>query len=181
MKTNHPLLTPSRLALAAGLLIAAVSATSTCVADDATVKKADKSFITNAYQAGLAEIKMGDLAQNKTANTDVKTFASQMVTDHTKANEELKALADSKKVELPTDPSLVAQGKMKLADAKSGADFDKTYAADMVSDHKKVVAAFEKASSSATDPDVKAFATKTLLTLQGHLSMAQDLQNKVGK
>jgi putative membrane protein len=181
MKITYPLFTPSRFALAAGLFLAALSAASICSADDAAVKKSDKAFITNAYQAGLAEIKMGELAQGKTANADVKTFAAQMVTDHTKANEELKGLADSKKVEVPADPSLVAQAKMKLADAKSGTDFDKAYAGDMVADHKKVVAAFEKASTSATDPDVKAFATKTLPTLQGHLSMAQDLQNKVGK
>ena len=180
MKNTASLLTPSRLSLA-GLIIAAISTAGLSFADDAAVKKADKSFIKSAYQDGLAEIKMGELGQSKSANPDIKAFASQMVTDHSAANTELKTLADSKKVEVATDPSLVAQGKAKLLDAKTGADFDKAFAAGMVSDHKKAVAAFEKASSDATDPDVKAFATKTLPTLQGHLSMAEDLQNKVGK
>jgi ferritin-like metal-binding protein YciE len=55
---------------------------------------------------------------------------------------------------------------MKLDEAKSGADFDKAYAADMVSDHKKAVEAFEKAATDATDAEVKAFAVKTLPTLK---------------
>jgi putative membrane protein len=181
MKTIHSLFTHTRLSFATGLLTLALSSAAVCFAADAMVKKADKSFMKDAYQAGLAEIKFAELAGGKTANPDVKAFAAQMATDHAKANDELKALADTKKVELPTDPSLIAQGKLKLADAKSGADFDKAYAADMVSDHEKVVAEFEKESSKAVDPDVKAFATKTLPVLQGHLSMAQDLQNKVGK
>jgi putative membrane protein len=76
---------------------------------------------------------------------------------------------------------MVAKGKAKLLDHKTGADFDKAFAEDMVSDHKKAVAAFEKAANNSKDPDVKAFAAKTLPTLKMHLSMAEDLQQKVGK
>jgi putative membrane protein len=180
MKNTHSLFTHSRLSLAAALLIGAFAA-GTTLADDATIKKADKSFIKSAYQDGLAEIKMGELGQSKSASADVKAFAAQMVTDHSAANTELKTLADSKKVEVATEPGLVAQGKAKLLDAKTGADFDKAFAADMVADHKKAVAAFEKETSNSDDQDVKAFAVKTLPTLKSHLSMAQDLQNKVGK
>lgn len=168
-----------RLTLAAGML-AAVSFAGPVLADDATVNSTDKSFIENAYQDGLREIQMGKLGEGKTANTDVKAFATEMVTDHSMANTELKALADSKKVEVPTDPSLLSQGRVKLLDMKSSADFDKAFVDDMVSDHKKAVDAFEKATNSA-DPDVKAFATKTLPTLKAHLSMAEGLQGKVGK
>jgi putative membrane protein len=82
---------------------------------------------------------------------------------------------------VPGDASLVAKGRMKLLDAKSGADFDKAFAAGMVSDHKKAVEAFEKEASDGTDADVKAFVSKTLPTLKSHLSMAEDLQNSVGK
>jgi putative membrane protein len=120
MKIINSPFTRSRLSLAAGLLISAL-ATSAVLADDAAVNKTDKSFITSAYQDGLAEIKMGELGESKSANADVKAFASKMVADHSAANSELKTLADSKKVEVPTDPSLLAQGKAKLLDAKSGA------------------------------------------------------------
>jgi putative membrane protein len=124
---------------------------------------------------------MGELGQSKSGNAAVKAFASQMVEDHGKANADLKQLADNKKVSVSTDPSLVAQGKAKLLDVRSGDSFDKAFADDMVSAHKSAVEAFEKAANDAKDPDVKAFATKILPTLKSHLAMAEQLQAQVGK
>ena len=165
------------LALTAGLALLSSSA----LAESAAVNSTDKSFLTNAYQDGLAEVKLGELGQTKSANADVKAFADTLVKDHSAANAEMKTLADTKKVKVAESPSLVAQGKAKLLDAKSGADFDKAFAAGLVADHKKDIAAFEKAANEATDGGVKAFAAKILPTLKSHLSMAEDLQNKVGK
>ncbi len=177
MKTISNLISKS-LPVAAGLSI--VMASGTLFAAD--LDRSDKSFVKNAYQDGLAEVKAGQMALGKTTNADVKTFAQQMVTDHTTANTDLKTVADGKKVEdMPSEPSMVAKGKAKLLDAKSGGDFDKAYVDDMVSDHKKAVAAFEKEASEGKDTDVKAFAAKTLPTLKSHLSMAEDLQHKVEK
>jgi len=150
-------------------------------AADAAVDSTDKSFLQNAYEDGLAEVNLGQLGQSKSANADIKAFAEQMVTDHSKANASLKTLADTKNVSLSNSPSMVAQGKAKLIDAKSGGDFDKAFARDMVNDHKKAVEAFEKAASDSKDPDVKNFASQTLPTLKHHLAMAEELQQKVGK
>lgn len=176
LNKNTPMKTFSLVtALALGL------STTGAFAADAAVERADKSFITNAYEDGLAEVKLGEMARGKSANADVKAFGGYMATDHGKANAELKTLADSKKVAVATDVTMVAKGKAKLLDAKSGADFDKAYAEAMVTDHQKAVKAFEKASNEAKDADVKAFAAKTLPTLKSHLSMAEDLQKKVGK
>jgi putative membrane protein len=177
MKTSSSFLLRSTSVLAC----LAISAIAHSYADDAAVNSSDKSFMKNAAEAGMAEVKAGEMAKAKSANPDVKAFGEQMVTDHTKAGDELKALASTKKVEMPKSPSLMQQGKAKLLDAKTGADFDKAFAETMVSDHKTVVDAFKKASTEATDSDVKAFAAKTLPTLEMHLKMAEDLQNKVGK
>jgi putative membrane protein len=173
MKT-FPRIFPTFAALSLGLSVL-------CFAESAAVNSSDKSFLKDAYQDGLAEVRAGEMGIRKTGNADVKAFAEHMVKDHSAANSALKVLADSKKVELPTEPSLVAQGKAKLLDAKTGADFEKGFAEAMVNDHKKAVSAFEKASNEAADADVKAFATKTLPTLKSHLSMAEELQKKVGK
>jgi putative membrane protein len=162
------------------LLILSVLSCSLCAADSA-VKGKDKSFLKDAYEDGLAEISAGQLASSKATNADVKAFAQHMVEDHTKANAELKTLADSKKVEVPSEPSTVAKGKAKLLESKSGGDFDKAYVDAMVKDHDKAVKAFAKSANEAEDADVKAFAAKTLPTLEGHLKMAQDLQAKIGK
>lgn len=162
-------------------LAALVLGASSILADDAAVNSSDKSFLQNAYEDGLAEVKAGQLGQSKSANADVKAFADHIVADHSKANAELKTLSDNKKVALSESPSLVAQAKGKMLDSKSGDGFDKSFAEAMVNDHKKAIEAFEKAANEGKDSDVKAFAAKTLPTLKMHLSMAEELQNKVGK
>jgi len=174
---------PASIPFTTGLLagLVAICAAGSAFAENAAVNSTDKSFLTNSYEDGLAEVTMGTMGQRKTGNADVKAFAEHMIIDHSKANAEIKALADAKKVELPTDQTLMAKGKAKLLDAKTGADFDKAFADGMVSDHKKAVQAFEKEANEAQDADVKSFAAKTLLTLKSHLTMAEDLQNKVGK
>jgi len=166
--------------------IRSLAAAFSCALTLGTLSAADtdstgKSFIKDAYQDGLAEIKMGELGVGKTANPEVKNFAQRMIDDHTAANTELKSMADLKSVEVASGPSLMAQGKTKLLDTKSGGDFDKAFVNDMVSDHEKAVKSFEKAATESSDPDVKAFANKTLPTLKSHLSMAQELQQKIGK
>jgi putative membrane protein len=142
---------------AVNLFVSVLAASATALAAD--VSRSDKSFIQDAYKDGLAEVKLAELGQGKTANADVKTFATQMA----------------------TEPSVMEIGKMKMLDAKSGADFDKDFVEAMVKDHKDAVKAFEKAATEANDAEVKAFATKTLPTLKHHLSMAEALQQKVGK
>jgi putative membrane protein len=102
-----------------------------------------------------------------------------MVDDHGKAQEELKGLADSKQVTLPTDlDPKHRQLRDRLAKLK-GADFDRAYANEMVSEHKKDVAEFKREAKSAKDPDVKNWAGKTLPTLEDHLKQAQDMQAAV--
>jgi putative membrane protein len=149
-------------------------------AADAKVAGDDASFMKGVAIVGMAEVKLGELAAEKAGNADVKEFGSMMVTDHGKANEALKALATSKGVELPAD----LDAKHKSAYAKlsklSGAEFDKEYISEMVKGHKKAVSDFEKASKSAKDPEVKAFAEKTLPTLQHHLERAEALSGAAG-
>jgi len=105
--------------------------------------------------------------------TAVKSYSQRLINDHTKANQELTALAKKKGVMLPADDSKMASS-MPIA-KKSGADFDKEFAMSMIDDHSKVIAAFEKEIASGCDPDVKAWAGKTLPTLREHLTEAQSL------
>jgi len=140
---------------------------------------ADSDFMTKAAQGGLAEVNMGNMAASKATNADVKAFGNRMVTDHSKANDELKQLAATKGVVLPGDVNDEQKKAMDSMSSKNGKDFDKAYMYDMVKDHETDVKEFEKASKSAKDADLKAWATKTLPTLQEHLKMAKDAQKKV--
>ena len=140
----------------------------------------DKEFFPAAASAGMLEIETSQLALKTSQNADVKAFAQKMVDDHTKAAEELKTLAQSKNFTLPTAMSDHHQ-KMydHLKDEKPGKDFDSTYQNTQVLAHKEAVTLFSKVSTDSKDPEVKAWAAKTLPTLQHHGAMAHDLDAKI--
>jgi len=139
---------------------------------------ADQTFIHTAAMDGMAEVEHGRLAAQNALQDDVKQFGQRMVDDHSKAGDELKGLASKKNATLPTE--LDAKHKAmqdKLAKMK-GADFDRAYMAHMVTAHQQAVALFEKESKGGTDAEVKAWAAKTLPTLQEHLKMARGIKPK---
>jgi putative membrane protein len=113
-------------------------------------------------------------------NADVKQFAQRMVDDHTKASEELKGWASQKNVTLPTEVAPDHKATHDRLAKLSGAAFDKAYMTAMVADHNKAVAAFTRASKTAKDADLKAWAGKTLPTLQEHQKMAKEIAAKAG-
>jgi putative membrane protein len=120
-------------------------------------------------------VQLGKLAQKMGTSEQVKQFGQQMVTDHSKANDELKAVAKSKNIALPKDLDAEHKATADRLSKLEGDAFDKAYSAEMLKDHKKDVAEFEKASKSLQDPDLKGFATKTLPVLKQHLQHAQGL------
>lgn len=144
------------------------------------VAHADAAFMKQAAQNGLAEVEASRIAATKATNTQVKSFAQQMVDDHTKANDELKALAAAKGVTLPTEPSMAQKAKLKLLQGADGANFDKRYAESFgLKAHEDTISLFQKESKKAKDADVKAWAEKTLPALQHHLEMAKDMEKSV--
>ena len=145
-----------------------------------TGKSPDQLFLTKAAQGGLAEVELGNLAQQKAKSEEVKDFGNRMVTDHSQANNELKQLVDQKGITVPSSLAMKDKQTKKTLSTKSGANFDKAYMRDMVNDHEKDVAEFRKEAENGKDPDVKAFAQKTLPTLEQHLSQAKEVAAKVG-
>lgn len=144
------------------------------------VSAADKAFVKEAAVGGLMEVELGNLAKQNAASADVKQFGDRMVTDHGKANDELKQWASQKSVTLPTELDAKHKAIHDRLAKLNGAAFDKAYMENMVSDHKQDVAKFRKESTSAHDADLKAWAGKTLPTLEDHLKMAQDTASEVG-
>lgn len=158
-----------------------LSATTTGVTGGtvAAMTNDDKEFVTKAGMGGLAEVLFANLALQKAANADVKTFAQRMLTDHGVANNELAQLATAKGLALATELAGEHKEALDHLTALNGAAFDKAYMAHMVEDHEKTVADFDKASTSATDADLKSWAGKTLPTLQDHLRQAKEVATKV--
>jgi putative membrane protein len=135
---------------------------------------ADHAFVTEAARGGLAEVELGQLASEKASSDQVKQFGQRMVQDHTKANNELKSLAQSKNINLPADLDATSKATRDRLSKLSGPAFDRAYMQDMVTDHRKDVSDFRKESQSGKDAEVKAWAAKTLPTLEEHLKLAED-------
>jgi len=141
---------------------------------------ADTKFVHEAAAGGMAEVELGKLAADKAASPDVKAFGQRMVDDHSKANDELKGLASQKGITLPSSPEPAHKAMQDRLSKLNGAAFDKAYMQEMVKDHDKDVAAFKHASTSAADADLKAWAAKTLPTLQEHQTQAKSINSKMG-
>lgn len=135
------------------------------------------SFVDDAAQGGITEVEAGKLALEKSSSADVKTFAQHMVTDHTKANQELTALAKKLDIEVPDDAALTDKAKKAILEMRDES-FDKAYANNQVAVHEKTVELFQKEAASSDNAELKAFAAKTLPTLEAHLKMAKELQAK---
>jgi putative membrane protein len=139
----------------------------------------DRAFVMEAGPGGLTEVELGRLAAQKGQSADVKKFGQRMVTDHSKANAELKKLAASKGITLPAEMNTEQMAEHAKLAKLSGAEFDREYMTLMVEDHDKDVAAFLDESKDGSDPDIKSFAAKTLPTLQEHHRMAKEIKAKL--
>jgi putative membrane protein len=141
----------------------------------ASVSSQDQKFITATAMDGMMEVELGRLATQKGMSDSVKQFGQRMVDDHSLANTELMQLANSKGITLPTALDTKHRNEIDKFSKLSGAEFDRAYAKAMLKDHEKAVSNFQKESTRAGDVDLKAFASKTLPTLQDHLQMARAL------
>jgi putative membrane protein len=132
-------------------------------------------FVKEAAMSDMTEIAASKLGQER-GNAQEKTFAGQMITDHTKTSEELKSMAPADaKAAIPTSLDSSAQSKIdKLKNAKPD-DFSSDFDAMQVSAHKDAVSLFERYAKGGEDPKLKDWAGKTLPALQHHLEMAQKL------
>ena len=137
----------------------------------------ERKFLEKAAQGSMAEIELGKLAMEKASSQQTKDLAKKIVDDHTKALDEVKRIATSKGVTLPSD----VDGKHKrLHDKlakKSGNDFDREYTDEMEDDHGKDIRDFRSMAKNAKDADVKAFAASTLPTLEQHHQMAKSAED----
>ena len=133
----------------------------------AALSAKDKRFMNEAAEGGMMEVAGGKMAAQNAKHPEVKKFGNRMVTDHSKANSELMAIASAKGVKLPA--------------AKSAPKWknDKEYVDMMVKDHEKDLSDFRAEASGGTDPDLKKFANNTSKVIEKHLQMIKDIQGKM--
>ena len=120
-----------------------------------TSQMADKAFVHNALEGGMAEVQLGQLALQKSSNDDVKQFAQKMIDDHTKLGDEMKQVAVQMKMKVPDSPSKKDKSSMAKLQALNGDDFDKAYIKDMVKDHQQDLKDFKQEAQNTSNPDLK--------------------------
>jgi|SRR5579862_2890397 len=145
-----------------------------------TRSMSDHNFLTKAAEGGMAEMEFGQLASKNASSGCAKQFGQRMVTDHSKANDQAKSLAAQKGITLPTSMSSKDQAMYRNLSSKNGGDFDKAYMSAMLKDHREDIAEFRQEANSGNDPDIKAWAAKTLPTLEEHLRIAEDCAKQLG-
>ena len=143
------------------------------------VNEDDAQFATAAAVGGMAEVQFARLALSKTSNTAIKDFANMMLTDHGKANEELKAIAMDKNISLPGTIDKDHQQKLDQLAKKNGTDFDKAYANAMIDGHQKMQDLLKKESEKGEDTTLRAFASRTLPVVQMHLDRIQKINDSL--
>lgn len=152
---------------------------STKTAGEAGASAADHQFVMDAAKGGMAEVELGKLAAEKATSSDVKQFAQKMSDEHGKANDELKSLAKDKNILLPTTLDPKYKAVRDRLSKLTGDEFDRAYMQEMLKDHRTDVNEFRRESKSGKDGDIKAWAAKTLPTLEGHLKQAQTTNRMV--
>jgi putative membrane protein len=143
----------------------------TSIANAQPLDSKAQEFASKATTGGMMEVDLGQLAQQNASDARVKDFGAMMVKDHSAANQELQTLVSRRNFTPKIDHEKHEKMKASLA-KKTGPEFDKAYIKMMVEDHKKDVKEFEDAAQNATDPDIKAYASKTLPVLKAHLDSA---------
>jgi putative membrane protein len=138
-------------------------------------------FAKEAAEGGLAELKFGQLAQDKGSSDAVKEFGKKMVADQMQVSDLLKSVASQRDMKLPTDMNKHDQKTYDKLSQMSGDAFDKAFMKEMVRGDQDHVSMFQLEASNGQDPGIKDFASRVLPTLQDHLKMARDTSKTVSK
>jgi putative membrane protein len=136
----------------------------------------ERTFLREAGYADLAEVQLGQLAEQRASSPEVKQFAERMVNDHTKNDDQLKQVAQQERVTLPDKLSPKAEATKARLEKLSGKEFDHAYMLDMVRDHTTDVAKFKAESQENVSPAVKNYVDQTLPTLESHLKEARSVE-----
>lgn len=151
----------------------------TATTNTGTVAEKDAQFLMDAAASNMAEIKMGQLAQQKGNMQDVKDIGKMLETDHSAALADIRRLASARSVNLPAEENADAKEHHNDLSAKTGRDFDKDWCEHMIDAHEKSIAKFEDAQNNATDGEVKTWAANTLPKLRTHLDRLRECRNKL--
>jgi putative membrane protein len=145
----------------------------------ATLSPQDNRYINDALAGGMFEINASDKALMKSSDASIKNLAQHMVDDHSKANTQLKALANRKGMRIVEGMTDEQNNMLAQLDKLQGSDFDKEYLRQQQAAHQQAIQEFQDIANNAKDNDLRDWATATLPTLREHLQMVQNVTTGV--
>jgi putative membrane protein len=155
---------------------AEAAGTGTAASAQQALSEQDREFAMRASQSGMAEVEASQLAVSKANSEEVRAFAQRMVRDHTATNEELMRILRGKNLSVPTQPDAEHRAQVDAMRAMDAEAFERAYMQDMgVRAHQDAVSLYERQAREGSDPDLRAFASRTLLALREHLAMAEQV------
>jgi putative membrane protein len=158
--------------LAAAIAAFAAAGVGLALPANANASRGDRAFVKQAAQSGQAEVMAAQLAIQRGIDANVRDFAQHMIRDHSKANRDLKQIASSKGIPVPSQIDPMDRAQIDKLRSLSGTDFDRAYSGFQVRDHRQAVALFQRESRMGRDSDLRQFAAQTLPTLRMHQSMS---------
>ena len=153
---------------------------SACAQEEHHHKSLDATFAKKAAAGGLTEVQLGQLASQNGDSQDVKDFGSKMVTDHSKINDNLKAIATKDNLTIPDKPNEEQQALIDKLTKETGKAFDAAYIRAMVKAHVMDRDLFTEESSDAKNADLKQFASDSLSVIKDHLAMIEGIADSHG-
>lgn len=135
----------------------------------------DSLFVMNVFRGNLLEVKLGELAQKKATNKQVKDYGARMIKDHNMAQAQLRQAARKAGINIPKDLGQAETAEYNKINSLSAQAFDLGYMRQMQTDHVKVVQLFQTESAQGLNADVKSFAVKNLPVIQDHLRQAEGI------
>jgi putative membrane protein len=140
-----------------------------------------KDFVMAASQSDQYEILAARVASVQGQDPRVRTFAQEMIQDHTRLSEELSKAATAAGLPLP-ERGMSSDQAILLGSLQSlrGSDFDKTYARQQELAHAQAVAVDESFATAGSDPNLRKAAQSALPSIREHSKMAQQLRVDVG-
>jgi putative membrane protein len=147
--------------------------------ETSSLSAADRNFISQAAYGSLAEVELGELAQNQASNAQVKDFGSRMVTDHTQMNKDLIALASNKGVTPPSSPDPGREAIGDMLGELSGPEFDRQYIPQQLADHETTLTLFQGQARRGQDVDLRQFAERYTPVVQRHVEMLRRMSTQM--
>lgn len=140
----------------------------------------DEKFVQDAVAGGKTEVQLGNIAAERGANPEVRSFGRRMSRDHAGLNDQLNRILTEQGITEPgaTEKTTRSSGALE---GVSGPDFDRAYMSDMVNDHKNDITEFKKEAAEGRDPEIRTWAAQTLPALEDHLKMAEQTESNVSK